>query len=140
MEVGGVDLTGQAEQLVAAGGPPARRFAACVVVLDTVGDGVEVVRLLTGSEFPDAQHGRDRPPPTLAGTSRTRVQIRELESGVIPGVTGIGLATLQGVARSLSNSERWTMGAWDASGFGRGVTTVGAAAAVNMMQGGTAIR
>ena len=57
-QVGRVDLALEAEQHGRGAHPPARCFAVAeVVVLDTLGDRVEVVALLAGAELADTQHG-----------------------------------------------------------------------------------
>jgi hypothetical protein len=53
-----VDFAFEAEKRRRGAHPPARRFpVAEVVVLDALGDRVEVVALLAGAELADTQHG-----------------------------------------------------------------------------------
>jgi hypothetical protein len=75
----GIDLTDEVERLAAACDPTPGRLSPDVIVLNALGDGFEVVRLLAVAELPYAQHDRHLP-GTARAASRTVVQIRESKS------------------------------------------------------------
>ena len=91
VQVVGLDLAGQAEQVGAVAGPLAGGFAGTgVVVLDAGGDGVEVVLLHARRQLAEAQHRPTWPGrgvPARQGTSGASASVR---LGTL-GTRGIGM-------------------------------------------------